>query len=1285
MTAYDYWTNLSSRIGEERNLPIWQWRVFENTDDARREKNSIREILNYHFKRNEFGDNVATLFLIHCALKMRLDLLWSDNIDAYRNCFSRNIDSNQWSSLIKKGEKVLGRTPLDTRNLYEARVKIEAGIPLRSICEGSEQTTWRTLKQVWNRIDLPDTVLGRWIEEEYNKNQNTEHQNSLPGGEGAGFYFLKYGVDILRDVDENNLSRSLEQRHRFYPDTQGFVQFLEGNKWDKNKDNELNWRKLIQINRVLRLTGSPTLYTHFILKEDPSSQVRDITLKCSSKDPKTIGYDNGRFAPDAKSFGYFDSLEPVDVEICYQKSGVYSYIKQRILDKLSSDVMLFKPLYRDGVLKENYYSHLERAPRSLDTHAVFFPLVAAISDDFQNSNTLNVSDFFTGNIYIKDLGNFNLYKFDDFRAYNSSGLNKCPTELKLEPPRQHFDVFLNGRKIRKISSGWPISPILSSKLLQKNGEQWEDVPLYKRIDDIRLSSFKINSDQNEDGIEIAVFPKYFSYKYDYNVQKRHFGGITLYKNTNPDIITPAEVRINGAVANENSWQSLDHDSIIECDVNINDGKILTLRMPSPIEGVSWQFESGTIPDDACGIKRIPLRETTKTFLHYEAALGHQTSLPDRVHWIISLMDGNAHVLRRDDVQDISDRYKDRTLFLELPNYLETLFSSTNSLKAKIKIEAHLLLIGEPDNYRTSNESLRKSLIITRFDERIPSADTPYFYFGLLNPQDHCTSLITIPNQEDLSKDYWIKVPASTASGNRLVWNGIHRIRSYEKNIISAEGLQGLKAILMGNYSDVINGLQNYFKNNDVLSNEEISFIDNYINFCHNHEIPLCNLWLLQVVLECDWIACQVPSVAKLINKSNYKFAFDKQLLRPEVVAKYGRTLEFQQNQEDFDEGAEFDFDETIINKFDLSTSLEQWRSVTGTFDNLGKKYGSFWKNTRWDNVDKWKKVLCYIVDNVILTPKNNDERHQQHYQQALYCLRLLETVDRNAVAFLLQRLVKWKYKKNIKGEFKYSAKSTSDELHISIDAEIDSYDGEYGNSIIDAQINGRNFALDKCLEKIIHKCCERYNLQFDQYISKPKKCETLEEFKCTIKTIIRPFQTNKVPAVLDPTKDVDKFIIDLEVEISDESIRELESYPGIERWFKDYSIIAPESTVALENGPDIAEIKESFCSSNNHDHEFTDDVKRKCHAAALKALLRSKLKQLNLWECAIELEKIIDSDDDLPYQEDELDQIQNFLADWVMRNRNEIHQCFENTQWWRNHCIAYPEDENIGFPSIFLK
>ena len=1277
MTAHDYWMALSDQLGEQKCLPIWQWSAFEDSQSARNQLNAIREILENHFTRKEFGPNVAVLFLIHCALKMRLDLQWSNSIKSYREDIFNNVDwgnQQQWISLIKSAENVLQRKPLETKNRYEARIKIESGIPLSAIKQGTEQTTWRHLKRIWNRIDLPDTVLERWIEDEYEANQNSNHQNVLPGGEGAGFHFLKYGITILRDVDENNISRSLEQRHHFYPSTQGFVQFLEGSNRERDLDNELNWRKIVQINRILRLTGSPILYTHFILREDPSKQICDVILKCPSKESKTIAYDNGNFAPGTKPSGFFDSIEPVEIEINYQRDGAYQKINQQILDKLTADIIFFKPFYRNGELRENYYTHLERQPKAIE-----FPIVAALSDDYQNSYCLNTRDFFVGNINIKGLGNYNLYKFENLRDYNSSGLSNCPTELKLESPRQHFDVFQNGRKIKKISSGWPISPIFSSSVLRQSNGRWENVHFYNEVKNIHLSNFKLNTDNSEKGTEIAVFPKNFLYKFEFS--RNSVIGLKLYSGANTEIC-PKEIRIDRIIANETLWSSLKHESIIECDIITDNDKILTLRIPSPIEGLSWRFESGNLPDTDDGCKKIPLRESKKTFLHYEATQGNSVILPDRIHWVISLMDYGQRLLLRDEIQYISNKYKDKSLFLELPNYLDILFSSTNSTEAKIKIEAHLLLDGEPANYRASNESRRISLIISRFDERTPPAETSYFYFGLLNPQDKCTQLNETPSQDELSKDFWVKVPAIELPGNHLVWNGIHRIRSYENNIFRADGLQGIQSILANkNYSEVISGLQEYFNTNKLLSETDKTFIDKYMCFCFIHKIPLCNLWLLQVVLECDWIACQIPSITELINKneSSYKFAFDGRLLRPEILGHEQYSAAFYDDTED-------EIDESTINAFNLNSNLEKWRSVTGTFENLGKKYEKFFQEeVKWENVKEWKKTVCYIVENVILTPNNNDQRHQQHYLQALRCLRLLETVDDKSVALLLQKLVLNKYEKNIKGGFEYSARAVSKELGVKIDEEIGSYDGKYGFSVEQATHNGRIFALNKCWEKIVDKCCERYNSSPSQYGSRPNSCEKLEDFKNIIKPIIQQFQANKKNTGLIPTQKIDKLIINLEREIEEEAIQELESHPGVKQWLKDYSIIAPD------NSPDITEIKNSFISSNCQNYEYTNDVKRVCHALALKALLQNRLEKidqkyhLDTITFKNDLDIIIDKDDELPYQE-ELIKGFDYLSEWIKLNRPEISEYFKQREpWWRYHCMAFPDDVKLGFPKKLLE
>ena len=103
MNCHDYWKYLleEKNVKEEKDLPIWKWTVFENPEDAKREMEAIRDVLTPSLEISWRNDEVSVLFLVYCALKMRLDLLWSDNIESYRGYFS-NISSSKWGELIKK-------------------------------------------------------------------------------------------------------------------------------------------------------------------------------------------------------------------------------------------------------------------------------------------------------------------------------------------------------------------------------------------------------------------------------------------------------------------------------------------------------------------------------------------------------------------------------------------------------------------------------------------------------------------------------------------------------------------------------------------------------------------------------------------------------------------------------------------------------------------------------------------------------------------------------------------------------------------------------------------------------------------------------------------------------------------------------------------------------------------------------------------------------------------------------------------------------------------------------
>ena len=75
MNCHDYWIYLleEKNVKEEKDLPIWKWSVFENPEDARREMETISFFLTPSLERGRCNDAVSVLFLIYCALKMRLD------------------------------------------------------------------------------------------------------------------------------------------------------------------------------------------------------------------------------------------------------------------------------------------------------------------------------------------------------------------------------------------------------------------------------------------------------------------------------------------------------------------------------------------------------------------------------------------------------------------------------------------------------------------------------------------------------------------------------------------------------------------------------------------------------------------------------------------------------------------------------------------------------------------------------------------------------------------------------------------------------------------------------------------------------------------------------------------------------------------------------------------------------------------------------------------------------------------------------------------------------------
>ena len=389
--------------------------------------------------------------------------------------------------------------------------------------------------------------------------------------------------------------------------------------------------------------------------------------------------------------------------------------------------------------------------------------------------------------------------------------------------------------------------------------------MYSNLKGIEIRKFKLGESSDAAEAEVVVFPRGFRYEYQYSSEERCYNGLNVFADytKKEQRLNIKEIRIDKNIASPELWKSLRRESDIQCDVEINDGRIMTLHLPSPCPGISWVCSSET--DVEKGLLRIPLCEVADTRLCYVFDRKNRSS---QLHWIVSMYDEDKLILRReDDIATESLNCQGDTILAELPNYLEKLFSATNSLMAEIRIEAHMLLEGEcrkvPFQFK---EQRCAKIIVSRFDENTPSENTSYFYFGIYNPKEHCTHLLNcIPNEEELAKDRWVKVPAEILPDGRMEWDGVHRIRPLHNENgreIETETLSALQKCLVSNsYTEVQNKLNEYFAK-DRLSDEDRDFIEGYIDFCLIHRIPLCNLWLLQAVLECDWIACQIPSINK---------------------------------------------------------------------------------------------------------------------------------------------------------------------------------------------------------------------------------------------------------------------------------------------------------------------------------------------------------------------------------------------------------------------------------------
>lgn len=1123
--AYDYWQNLCKNynVENEKFLPIWKWSAFSNPDDARNHMDQIHKVLTEALRGNRYGDSVCVLFLIHCALKMRLDLLWSDNINKYRNdCFQITWTHNLWKTLIEGAETTLGRNSFyEDRERpghhLETRVKVEAGIPLRSFCKEDYSGIWVASKRIWNRIDLADSVVQRWALAEYENNQNT-----FPGGISGGLYFFQNALNLFRNVKEcldrgeNSISDVLERKFYYFPKTASFSDFLIGNNTLNNLDYEARWSSLVKVKRILLLGKTIKLVVHYNVQNASDQDVQNIVLRSEYDGERRFFYENnGLLRIDQNGVGYFnDGSQSVDIVINRNLGGQEEH---NLIDRLSEGPLFFQPLVNNGNVQKGYFENISN-PGS--RKVLQYPLVIALPDELAQNYSLEA--FFKGDLMCGGIS-YRLFKIENDSEYCRSGLDKLSAIIKYDEPRQMLEAYINGRKIRRCSMGWPFTSDFTP-IMYKNQDCWYEIPFHSPLTNVGVYKFKLANRVDAPEQEIVVFPKNFKYTFIYSVENRCYCDVKLFIGARPLAIRT--LRIDNSTADAEAWKNITHKSIIECDIDIENNIVLTLRIPSPVEGCSWKTNSEKLPDlqrrNNRDIERIPLREVNSTYLHYEPSRSTRNELPEHVHWIVSLFDkdsdGNlVRVMMREDFNCISQRTnRDDSLYIELPKYLELFFSSTNSLDAEIHLDAHVLLPGEEGFATDSGRT--KSLIVSRFDERTPPESTSFFYFGLFDPKNHASKKLNeLPSEDELRKDLWIKVPAISLGDGRMVWDGIHRIRPlHNENDIGEDSLSSMQKILLSNsYTDVRWKLAVYFIQ-EKLTHDDLNLIDGYIEFCLEHEIPLCNLWLLQAVLECDKVACQVPNVEKLLKKSNSKFAFDSRLIRPDVVDKFSRTdalkillselVSPSNGLTEITDGTAFKsmhYGYLAVNRLGRNDCEWVGQFKDGMLEVYEREYNEF-LGAYSSGEDDWKLLICFIVDVVALSSfsSDDDNRHFKNYQCAMYCLRLLESIDSFATAKLFRDVSQWKYKKQLQKYFKEGfnqiVETIADGFEYNAEDALNNRD--LGLTISEAWSKGQSFALDMYWMKIVEQYCSQHQVVLD--LIPPRPGDNFQSYHEKVETIV---------------------------------------------------------------------------------------------------------------------------------------------------------------------------------------
>lgn len=1029
-----YWDTLKNSVNTEE--PIYKWKCFHSIDEIQEKINQITDVLkafNYGnaYQRDDEKKAFSCLFLIRCALLCRLGNDW----DLERNdLFFEGIGqpyfdrSSDWSSCIKTAEKVLHRTPLMRYNInlnnertakkYCARVLVEAGLPLNSLQGhgGIFSKVEDGLKNIYNLYSQTTSEIAyeRQIREFMASGNLYDAKGQsfwLPGGYAGCRNFFSIGLELLESLDgqsPNQIMQSLKEQG-FDKPTHESIDYIFG------LQNRSQNRKALSIKRYLYWDDSDEIYALIAYKPAAKlPETRRLELKIANTPVDHWTYaGNGTINGECQRKCWYDNV-------------FSSAILKKDADQIEvlESVDRFNPIFFKHSSEKLYEWVAEPSFKNSD-----FPICVIFPNGYIEDHALNLSDIETTNLALEnDTINYQVYKFISESQLNRAGLSFASTRLVLAPPQKVFTVSYigsDGKKYRNPTQSTeyprpPLRDLNSIVLSSEDRKNWTENFTVVDENDFHFAYYKLDSAASTDpGSGILILPREFNYTFISDSSSGDsFTGIQFqYRNDEGELknIEDVEVFIDSPSqpASKSDWESLKHNSIIRCIIKNSRNEKLDLIIPSPIMGASWFFTSNDNSD------QTKSRQASATNYKTAVKLNCVQQSADRfdVLYKIKLIDNDQTLLEFTDCL-IPQLNGTNNYFLDLPSYLDKLFSATNSLNAKMSIVAEV---------KNSNGISIKTdaLELTRFDEN--NYEGHFFCIGLLYQKT--LDLDNEPTTEERQHELWLKVPAYLSSTGDVKWNHRNRIRLINNFITETATLNDFQKLLLGNdYLQVQNQIRLYFDTHcQNLDDDVIQLIERCFDLCVKYDIPICNLWALQATIQDDRIFVQLPNIYKfkhLLNENTFLCSFDWQLIRPSalefakdkdiknLIRKQIESEESEECSEPIDSLNDFDDDscEFAISGIPEPPSVDEDDDLTTWKSETFKEVLAKDRINCSTNLSDYELLLYFIVRQVVY---GENKYYQKRLNWATLCLKYLKCIN----ASKTKQIVK-KIRKEIKNVYK---------------------------------------------------------------------------------------------------------------------------------------------------------------------------------------------------------------------------------------------------------------------------